>query len=80
MPPERFTTKVLQVFSAKDGEAVFRAYLVSWKDQEVVVSDTLAKTNYKVGDTVTVLAMNHPFPRNAEPYRLLGFSIVPERK
>jgi hypothetical protein len=77
MPPERLQLKVLKVFAAKDGDAIFRAYLVKWKDQEIVVSDTLAKSNFKEGDTITVLAMNHPFPQAAEPYRLLSFTVVP---
>jgi hypothetical protein len=79
IPPERVQLKVVRVFSAKDGDAIFRAYLVNWKGQDVVVSDSLAKSNYKEGDTITVLVMNHPFPRGAEPHRLLGFSIVPTR-
>jgi hypothetical protein len=76
-PPERLELKVLKVFEAKDGEAVFRAYLVRWKNQEVIVSDPLARSNHKEGDTITVLAMNHPFPQGKEPYRLLGFTVIP---
>lgn len=77
MPPERFTTKVVQAITAQDGPAIFRAYVVTWKGQEVVASDALALTNYKVGDTITVLAMNHPFPQGKESHRLLGFTVVP---
>lgn len=77
IPPQRFDAKVLQVFAAKDGEAVFRAYLVKWKDQDVIASDSLASTDFHVGDTITVLAMNHPFPQNREPRRLLAFMVVP---
>src|SRR5688572_5168513 len=77
IPPERHELKVLKVFAANDGAAIFRAYVVKWKDQEVVVSDSLAKSNYKEGDTITVLAMNHPFPQGKEPHRLLAFTIVP---
>ena len=77
IPPERLEVKVLKVFSAKDGDAIFRAYLVKWKDQEVVASDSLAKSNYKEGDTITVLAMNLPFPQGQEPHRLLAFTVVP---
>lgn len=77
LPPERFTLKVVRVYSATDGTARFRAYVVKWKDQEVVVSDTLARTDYKVGDEIPVLAMNHPFPRGHEPHRLLGFTVIP---
>ena len=79
MPPERLELKVLKVYAAKDGDAIFRAYVVRWKDQEVIVSDSLAKTNYKEGDTITVLAMNHPFPQGKEPHRLLAFTAIPPR-
>lgn len=78
-PPERVELKVLKVYSAQDGEAIFRAYVVEWKGQEVVVSDTLAKTKFNVGDMVGVLVMNHPFPQGKENYRLLHFAIVPPR-
>jgi hypothetical protein len=77
IPPERLELKVVKVFAAKDGEAIFRAYVVKWKNQEVVVSDPLAKSNYKEGDTITVLAMNQPFPQDKEPHRLLAFQLVP---
>lgn len=75
--PERIEVKVLKAFAAKDGEAIFRAYLVKWKDQEVIASDALARSNYKEGDTISVLVMNHPFPQNKEPHRLLAFTVVP---
>src|SRR5580765_5962686 len=78
--PQPFETAVLKVFAAKDGKAIFRAYVVKWKDQEVIVSDPLAKSDYKEGDTISVLAMNHAFPQGKEPYRLLHFTVVPERR
>ena len=45
--------EVLKVFSAKDGNAIYKSYLVKWKDQEVVVGDSLARTNYKEGEVMT---------------------------
>jgi hypothetical protein len=68
---------VLKVFAAHDGDAIFRAYVVKWKEQEVIVSDTLAKSNYREGDTIRVLVMKNPFPQGQEPYDLLHFTIVP---
>ena len=73
---ERAELKVLKVFSAKDGEAIFRAYLVEWKGQEVVAEDRLVKTNHQVGDTVSVLVMRAPFPQGKEQYDLLHFSVM----
>jgi beta-lactamase regulating signal transducer with metallopeptidase domain len=77
--PNRFDGKILKVYAAKDGEAIFHAYVVTWKGYEVVVEDPLAKSNYKEGDTIKVLPMNLPFPENKEPHRLLHFSVVPNR-
>jgi hypothetical protein len=72
-PPERIETDVLRVFAAKDGNAVFRAYLIKWKGQKVIISDPLAKTDFKVRDKVTVLVMNHPYPRGKAGPSLLHF-------
>jgi hypothetical protein len=77
LPPERLDLTVIKVYAAKDGEGLFRAYVVKWKDQEVIVSDSLVRTNYKEGDTIPVLAMNHPFPRGQESHRLLAFTVIP---
>ena len=35
IPPKSFEAKVLKVLSAKYDTAIFRAYLVMWKDQVV---------------------------------------------
>ena len=80
LPPQdhwREQLKVLRVFSAHDGEAVFREYLVNWKDQEVVVRDPLIKTNYQVGDTIPVLVMKNKFPDGQPGPDLLSFVVVP---
>jgi hypothetical protein len=44
--------KVLKVYTAKDDKHKFIAYVVKWKDDEVVVSDPLAKSDFKVGDSI----------------------------
>lgn len=77
---ETFKAEVLKVFSATDSNAVFRAYLVKWKGQEVIVSDPLVSSDYRVGDTVSVLAMNQPFPNDQAKPRLLHFQIMPAPK
>ena len=69
--------EVLKVFSAKDGNAIYKSYLVKWNDQEVVVNDSLSRTNFKVGDIITVVAMSHSFPNRKENYGLLSFEITP---
>jgi hypothetical protein len=70
--------KVLKVYYAKDGDAIFRAYVVKWKEQEVVVSDTLARTHYRVGDVATVLVMKQPFRNGEGKEGLLAFQVLPE--
>jgi hypothetical protein len=75
---QRFKSEVLKVFSAKDGDALFRAYLVKWKGQEIIAGDPLVKTDYHVGDTITVLAMNLPFPKGQTGPRLLSFHVPPQ--
>jgi len=77
--PERVELRVLKVFAAQDGEFIYRAYLVEWNGQEVVVRDTLAKTRYRTDDIITVLVMKHPYPQRKEDYGLLNFEIVPPR-
>ncbi len=47
---------VLKVFAVKDGKHSFVAYLVKWKNSEVIVSDALAESNFKVGDKISFLA------------------------
>ena len=47
---------VLKVFSAEKGDAKYKAYLVKWKNQEVVVTDMFGGPSLKEGDTVSVMA------------------------
>jgi hypothetical protein len=70
---------VMKVFSARDGDALFRAYAVRWKDQEVVVSDPLVQSDYHVGDTITVLVMSQAYPMGREKYGLLAFQVIPAK-
>src|SRR5436190_3862777 len=71
----RVDLKVLKVFSARDGDALYREYLVNYKDQEVVVSNRLLKANYQVGDTVPVLVIKHKYPGKEGP-DLLSFEVA----
>src|ERR1051326_3141412 len=47
---------VLKVYSVSDGGHKFVSYVVHWKEADVVVSDPLARSNYKVGDTIRFMA------------------------
>lgn len=68
--------KVLQVFSAQDGEAVFRAYRVNWGGLEVVAWDALARSNYKTGDRIWVRLNRSPPPEAKGAQLELLFSVT----
>ncbi len=73
----RFQSEVLKVYSARDGQAVFRAYLTVWNGQEVIVSDDSAISNYTEGDVIEFLVFNQRFPYGWESHRLMSFGIAP---
>ena len=77
---ETANLKVLKVFTAKDEEAIFRAYLVEWKGRDVIVEDNLARTDFIAGDKINVLVMKLPYPQGKESYGLLHFAIAPPWK
>lgn len=68
--------KVLQVFSAQDGEAFFRAYRVNWGGLEVVAWDALARSNYKTGDRIWVRLNRRPPPEAKGASFELIFSVT----
>ncbi|OGW60848.1 MAG: hypothetical protein A2V83_02660 [Nitrospirae bacterium RBG_16_64_22] len=82
MPPgmkgdyETIEGKILKVFRADDKGARFRAYLVRWKDFEVVVSDPLGTTDKKEGDMITFMAQRLEMPFGAQKVSILHFLIM----
>lgn len=63
---ETFTSKILKVYSFQEGDAEYVAYVVNWKDHEVVVAPLsfggpATEKQYKVGDTIRcqMQQMNH---------------------
>lgn len=76
---EVFLSNITKVFSVKDGEARYQAYMVRWRGQDVVANDPLVKSDYKVGDTITVLMSNLPCPKDSVGPRLISFTVQPPR-
>ena len=82
MPPgmkggyETIEAKVLKVFGADDKGARFRAYLVKWKDFEVVVSDPFGTTDKKAGDMITFMAQRIEIPQGEKKIATLQFMIM----
>ena len=73
--------KVLKIYSVKDGNAVFKAYVAMWKNQEVIVSDMGTQSNLKEGDPIKFMAMRLPLPpfnRDGQASESLNFMISPE--
>src|SRR5206468_9876709 len=74
---ENVNLKVVKVFSAKDGNERFQAYMVNWKGQDVVVDDVLVKTDYHEGDTIRVLIIRNKYPNNKPGPDLISFQVTP---
>jgi hypothetical protein len=59
---EVFTSRITKVYSARDGERRFFAYVIVWQDQEVIVTPYSARhDDLAVGDTVRCeMRQTHP--------------------
>lgn len=68
--------RVLQVFSAQEGESVFRAYRANWGGLEVVVWDPLARSKYQTGDFMKVRVNRLPPPGIKGAPLQLRFSVA----
>jgi len=68
---------VLKVYTATEGQHRFIAYVVKWKDAEVVVSDPLAKSDFKVGDKISFLAQKISLEhKDSASVGALAFTLV----
>ena len=65
--------EVLKVYAMEEQGAKFRAYVIKYKGNEVIVSDDLAKTNMKVGDKLSFVAIRIEVPSGSEKIRALKF-------
>ena len=77
---EIFTSKVIKIYSFQDNEADYVAYVVTWKDHEVVVAPlgtSGSDKHYNVGDTVKcqMLQMSHRVGDSAKTR--VTFSLIP---
>ncbi len=75
-PAEIAEAKVLKVFSALIDGAKFRAYLVKWKDAEIIVSDPFGSSDRKEGDIIkfAVQSMEMPDKGMAVRFSLIDFA------
>ena len=76
---EVFTSKILKVYSFQEENHQYVAYVVTWKDHEVVVSPLGAvggADKYKVGDTIRCQMQQLPARVGDENKSLITFSIM----
>lgn len=71
---------VLKVYTVQDNKHRFVSYLVKWKGSEVIVSDTLAQSNYEIGDTISFLALKTTVEQDGVSVNSLSFQLRPMDK
>ena len=67
---------VLRVFSAEEGGHRFIAYLVKWKDYEVIVSDPLARSHFQAGDRIRFMAQKVSLSGSSMQVSSLNFHLL----
>ncbi|HVM60500.1 MAG TPA: hypothetical protein VMV72_06485 [Verrucomicrobiae bacterium] len=72
LQPTRVTATVMRMYSTTDGSAMFRAYVVSWSNQEVVVTDPGTAPLYHEGQKVSVFMQRRSVGNGQET---LDFSL-----
>lgn len=74
---ETLQGEILKVYAADDEGLHFRAYVVHWKDREVIVSDMLGTSDKKEGDTITFMVHRMEMPhRNGTVTKKLDFMLL----
>jgi hypothetical protein len=76
MTSEKAEGEIVKVYSMEDQGAAFRAYVVKYKDNEVVVSDALAMTSKKVGDKIQFHIFRSEAPLGAKKVSTLKFEVL----
>jgi hypothetical protein len=69
--------EVLKVYSLEDQGAKYRAYVVKYKNGEVVVGDTMATSTNKIGDKIKFIVARVEAPIGGSTVKTMSFSIVP---
>lgn len=74
---ETVNAPVKSVYTANEGNHKFVAYVVEWKGARVVVSDPLALSDYKVGDTIAFMAQKTTIYKPGQEVASLSFTLIP---
>src|SRR3954469_16447844 len=62
---------VVKVYGVMEGPNKFIAYMVKWKGIEVIVSDPLAQSQFKVGDIISFLVQRVQMEKATNPIHSL---------
>ena len=68
--------KVDKVFAAHQDGARFRAYQIKWMNQDVIISDMMASTDFKEGDEITFMVQSIEMPVGKESVKMLQFMLM----
>lgn len=77
---EVFTSKVVKVYSFQEADVDYDAYVVTWKDHEVVVvsyGGLGADKHYQVGDTIRCQMQQMPYRLGGSTKARVMFSVLP---
>jgi hypothetical protein len=69
---EEVQGKVLRVFAVDESGYRYRAYMVKWKDYDVVVHDYAATSDYKEGQTIRFAVVHIDIPGRPQ----IGFTLL----
>ena len=75
MKSEQVEADILKVYSMEDQGAKFRAYVVKYKGNEVIVSDGMAMTNKQVGDKIKLTVFRQEASAGAIKINALKFEV-----
>lgn len=73
---ETVTGTVSKIYAAETNGFVFRAYVVDWNGQEIVISDPLGQSSKSVGDSVSFMAQSMAMRIGATTNKMLNFTIL----
>jgi hypothetical protein len=76
MKTEQVEAEILKVYSMEDQGAKFRAYVVKYKGNEVIVSDDMAMTNKQVGDKIKLMVIRHEASAGTLKINTLKFDVA----
>jgi len=80
MPPgmkvEQAEAEILKVYSMEDQGAKFRAYVVKYKGNEVIVSDNMAITSKQVGDKIKFTVIRHEATAGTLKINTIKFEVA----